>query len=146
MLCTLAYSNIRKLSPSMKTGWWHYSYVPVIYLHIPARHMTVYDGICQDIMLSGFQMKCSLDKWLDRQLNASASRVRSRNLIRYLFAVSGYRARFFCRFRRLWTAKAPLFCQLFSETQSLASRPVCQTSISALFCLQVYHLQCTCQM
>ena len=35
VLCMLAYSNIRKLSPSMKPGWWHYSYVPVIYLYIP---------------------------------------------------------------------------------------------------------------
>jgi hypothetical protein len=64
---------------------------------------------------------------------------------RFVFAASGRRARFFCRFRRLWTANAPLFCQLFPETRSLASRPVCQNSISALFCLQVYHLQCTCQ-
>jgi hypothetical protein len=34
----------------------------------------------------------------------------------------------------------------FSEPRLLASHPVCQNSISALFCLQVYHLQCTCQM
>jgi hypothetical protein len=39
----------------MKTLWWHYAYVPVIYLHIPChtviwRYMTVYVGIsgCQD--------------------------------------------------------------------------------------------------
>ena len=55
VLCMLAYSNIRKLSPSMKTWWWHYSYVPVIYLDIPLytviwRYMRVYVGIsgCQD--------------------------------------------------------------------------------------------------
>ena len=55
VLCMLAYSNIRKLSQSMKTWWWHYSYVPVIYLHIPLytviwRYMRVYVGIsgCQD--------------------------------------------------------------------------------------------------
>ena len=55
VLCMLAHSNIRKLSPSMKTWWWHYSYVPVIYLHIPLytviwRYMRVYVGIsgCQD--------------------------------------------------------------------------------------------------
>jgi hypothetical protein len=35
VLCMPAYSNIRKVSPSMKTGWWHCSYVPVIYLDIP---------------------------------------------------------------------------------------------------------------
>jgi hypothetical protein len=55
VLCMLAYSNIRKSSQSMKNWWWHYSYVPVIYLHIPPytviwRYMTVYVGIscCQD--------------------------------------------------------------------------------------------------
>ena len=55
VLCMLAYSNIRKLSPSMKTWWWHYSYIPVIYLDIPLytviwRYMRVYVGIsgCQD--------------------------------------------------------------------------------------------------
>jgi hypothetical protein len=55
VLCMLAYSNIRKWSPSMKTWWWNYAYVPVIYHHIPAytviwRYMTVYVGIsgCQD--------------------------------------------------------------------------------------------------
>jgi hypothetical protein len=50
VLCMLAYSNIRKVSPSMKTWWWHYSYVPVIYLNIPLytviwRYMRVYVGI-----------------------------------------------------------------------------------------------------
>jgi hypothetical protein len=55
VLCMLAYSNIRKLSQSMKAWWWHYAYVPVIYLHIPChtviwRYITVYVGIsgCQD--------------------------------------------------------------------------------------------------
>ncbi len=51
----LAYSNIGKLSPIMKNGWWCYKYVPVIYLHISSytviwRYITVYVRIsgCQD--------------------------------------------------------------------------------------------------
>ena len=55
VLCMLAYSNIRKLSPSMKNGWWSYAYVPVIYLHIPS-YTVIYHGICRDIRVSGFQM------------------------------------------------------------------------------------------
>ncbi len=53
VLCMLAYSNIRKLS---KTWWWYYSYVPVIYLHIPLYTVIwqyKYDGICE--YMSGYQ-------------------------------------------------------------------------------------------
>ncbi len=68
VLCMLAYSNIRKVSPSMKTWWWHYSYVPVIYLHIPLytviwRYMRVYVGIsgCQDSRWT--QARASAPAW-----------------------------------------------------------------------------------
>ncbi len=53
--CMLAYSNIRKWSPTMKTWWWHFAYVPVMYLYsllytVIWRYMKVYVGIsgCQD--------------------------------------------------------------------------------------------------
>jgi hypothetical protein len=47
-------------------------------------------------------------------------------------------------FRSEWRARAPrrkLSEECFSEPRLPASHPDCQNSISALFCLQVYHLQ-----
>ena len=53
VMCMMAYSNIRNLSPSMKNAWWHYAYIPSytsIFQHIPSydgisRYMPVWQGV-----------------------------------------------------------------------------------------------------
>ncbi len=114
-----------KFSPNNKC-----CHIPVIWqVYVTTCHMTL-AGICQ---------------WQTYTLSKLYGDSRSW----WELLASGRLARTGSSFRRPRIANGPLFQWRSSEPRLLASHPVCQNhsiQVSALFCLQVYHLQCTCQM